>query len=261
MFELNADDGNPMRTMLVLFAVAGVALFGSLFALSWLSPITVEHAAREAIRYELHRRVEVQMQRLDDSALVDAAKQLLPGLDARIKRGQVLLNGRLDTMLDQAFTRMQNPSCECRRRMRETARALAEADAASAVTARDKLLDMIQTKYAQTAQKLMREFRIFTGGNAALFVLLTATAWSRRVPSRALVPAALTLFAALAFSALLYLVGQDWIHTLVFGQYVGYAYLLWLLLSALWFADLFANRARVSTTVLGTFGTAVGPPC
>lgn len=250
-----------MRTWLVLFAAIAAALFGGLFALSWLSPITVEHMAREAIRYEMHRRVDVQMQRLDDSALVDAAKQHLPGLDARIKRGQALLNGRLDTLLDQAFARMQNPSCECRRQMRETARALAEADAASAVTTRDKLLEMIQTKYAQTAQQLMREFRIFTGGNAALFMLLAATAWSRRVPPRALIPAALTLCASLALCVFMYLFGQNWIHTLVFGQYVGYAYLLWLLLSALWFADLFANRARVSTAVLGTFGAGAGPIC
>jgi hypothetical protein len=139
-------------------------------------------------------------------------------------------------------------------------RVLRKADAPLA-QARRALLARIDTVYAAVTASLMREFRIVTGTNAVAFVLLAALAhWHRRDARQLLLPT-LVLVGAVLVTGGFYLIGQDWVHTIVFGTYVGLAYGGYLALVALLLADVAFNRARVilflTHAVLSVVGAAL----
>jgi hypothetical protein len=119
----------------------------------------------------------------------------------------------------------------------------------------------IRTKYMETAEALTREFRIFTGANAAMFALLgLTTRWRKRAGAQLLLPAAVLIGAAAVVGGL-YLFSQNWLHTVVFAEYVGLGYFAYLALAVALLADIAFNRARVTTeivnAILNVLGSAV----
>lgn len=161
---------------------------------------------------------------------------------------------------------MAEPDCPCRAELAgrisdgigARLRQIARLDA--------RIEGLIRDAYAHTAARLQREFRIFTGANAMVFLVLGVVALRKRGAALQLwVPAGVLIGAASA-AASLYLFNQDWVRTIVFDDYVGYAYFAWLGLLVALFADILANRARVTTRIvngvlqsLGSAATAL--PC
>ena len=109
-----------------------------------------------------------------------------------------------------------------------------------------------------TAHKLVHEFRIFTGTNAAVFALLLVAALIRPKASLQLLTAALVLLAAAGVTAYFYLFQQNWLHTLLFNDYVGMAYVGYLSGVMALLSDLIFNRARVTTAVMNAALEAAG---
>lgn len=56
----------------------------------------------------------------------------------------------------------------------------------------------------------------------------------------------------------LYIFGQDWLHTIVFNDYVGLGYFAYLGVAVAFLADVAFNRARVSTQVVNAAFNIVG---
>jgi hypothetical protein len=104
----------------------------------------------------------------------------------------------------------------------------------------------------------LREFRIFCGSNALAFALLgIVTLLRQRATLQLLLPAFVTV-GAVSVTGALYLFNQNWLHTIVFGQYVGLAYPLYLAGVALLLIDIAFNRARVTTQLVNLILQALG---
>jgi hypothetical protein len=104
----------------------------------------------------------------------------------------------------------------------------------------------------------MREFRIFTASNAIAFALLVAITLIRRAATLQLFLVALVVVGAVMVTGGLYLFNQNWLHTIVFGDYVGMAYAAYLAGVTLLFADVVFNRARVTTEIVNIVLEAIG---
>jgi hypothetical protein len=112
----------------------------------------------------------------------------------------------------------------------------------------------------------MRELRIFTASNAIAFALLVVIMLFRRAATLQLFLVAVVLVGAVGVTGGLYIFNQNWLHTIVFSDYVGMAYAVYLAGVSLLFADVVFNRARATTRIvnlifqsLGSAATAV--PC
>ena len=74
-------------------------------------------------------------------------------------------------------------------------------------------------------------------------------------------PATATLLAATLACSAVYLFGQNWLHTIVFGSYVGWAQFAYIAMVSAWLCDLLFNQGRVSLH-LASGSTAGGfSPC
>ena len=234
-----------MRQLVLLVAALGTLLFGSALALSVLRPSTVESLGREIIRQQVQRRVQDKIDALEGSSLVALAEALrgrhaqdLAEIKRRLAQG-------LPAKVADTVAAMQDPACPCRKAIERGMTALLEGRVADLARIDDRLSLLIRTRYIETAEALLKELRIFTGANTLVFVLLGGVAWVRRGPAlQLLLPAAVLLVAA-ALTALAYLFGQDWLHTILFSDYLGWGYLAYLSVAVALLADIAFNRARV----------------
>ena len=247
-----------MRVFINIIAFAGLALFGSAFIASYVKPGLVETLARDAIRSEVERRVSERIDALDGGRLAEMAK----GLSGRNALEIAELKRKLAEGLPQKVAaiaaQMGNIDCECRKAIEKSMTGILERRVTDLSRVNERLELLIRTQYMGVAESLTREFRTFTGANALVFSLLAFAALLRRRAGLQLVLPTVVLLGAGGLVGYLYLFHQNWLHTILFSDYVGFGYFIYLALAVALLADIVFNRARVTTRLLNAAFSAVG---
>jgi hypothetical protein len=257
-----------MKLILRLIGLAGIAIFGLALALTWLSPIQVERAARGFIQSEIERELAERISEAGAGALESRIGRLTKGLAERHEAEIAGLRERmargLNAEIASTVARMQDPSCACRRLLLERLDSATEARLAALERAGPRLRRVIEGKYSEIVAELLRDLRIFAGSNLLAFLVLVILSFSRPDRVRQLfVPALLLVAAAIAASAV-YLLGQNWFFTLIHGDFVGLAYTGWLLLIFGLLCDVALFKAKVTTLIVDVVFSALGkavPAC
>lgn len=244
-----------IRPLVLAVALVGVLLFGALFAVSMAKPTWVEHQARDLIRAQIERKTGEKIAALDAHFLDGRARALLQDHEREITAARRALTDGLPARIAVIAAQMGVPECECRKRYREGT----ELRIGTPQQMQAQLTALIRSHYLDTADRLQRELRIFSGANALAFALLGLAALRRPTARLQLLPAAATLLLATATASGLYLFGQNWLHTIVFGDYVGWALLGYIVLVYAWLCDLLFNRAQVTAHLLSSAGGSVSP--
>lgn len=244
-----------IRPSILAIALTGSLLFSGLLVVSVAQPTWVEHQARELIRAQIERKTGEKIAALDASFLDGRARALLQDHEREIAAARRALTDGLPARIAAITAQMGVPDCECRRRHREGT----ELRLGSLQQMQAQLASLIRSQYLETAGQLLRELRIFSGANALAFALLGVVALRHPEARLQLLPAASTLLLATAAASAVYLFGQNWLHTIVFGDYVGWALLGYIALVHAWLCDLLFNRARVTAHLLSSAGGSVSP--
>jgi len=247
-----------MRIAILALSALGALVFGGAFALSLLNLILIERAAREVVRIEVERKVGEKIDTLSNSKIADLAHKALQKTDLDIQRAQEAIRSELPRRVANVVADMLNADCECRKRLVAYMERAEQERLSSLTQVHERLIALIEATYASVSQSLMREFRIFTASNAAAFALLGVITLFRRGATLQLLLPAVVLIGAVTVTSGIYLFSQNWLHTIVFGQYVGLAYSLYLVAIALLLTDVAFNRARVTTQLVNSALNAVG---
>lgn len=249
---------NAIRTLLLALGAIGSAVFGFLFVTSVVNPGYVEHVARNAIRYQVEKKVHEKVESIDARFLSSKAAVLATKYGQEVANTRQQLKEGLPERIAAVIAEMQNLDCECRRKIENSIRAGFEWQIASATQAQEQLTRLIRSQYMETAEKLIREFRIFTGSNALVFALLGIATFVKRGAGLHLVPSATVLAAAASLASYLYLFNQDWLHTILFNDYVGFAFVGYVAAVFAFLCDVLFYRARITTWLLNGLLRAIG---
>jgi len=111
--------------------------------------------------------------------------------------------------------------------------------------------DLISGYYVETVDGLKRDLRIFFGSNLVLYAAVGLGVLFSGLGNALVIPAVLLLIGTAASSGL-YLFGQNWLATILFQDWTGFAYLAWVALITLFLADVFLNKARVTLRLLSS---------
>ncbi|MCO5357474.1 hypothetical protein [Acidovorax kalamii] len=244
-----------IRPLVLFIALAGGLFFGALIAASLARPEWVEQTARTMIRAQIEKKTGEQIAALDARFLDGKARALLREGEREIAAARKALTDGLPARIAAIAAEMGIPDCECRKRHAERA----QLRLGSLQQMQAQLSDLIRTQYLDTADQLLRELRIFSGANALAFALLGVGALRRPGARLQLLPATATLLLATVGTSGMYLFGQDWLHTIVFGDYVGWALLGYIAVVYAWLCDLLFNRAQLTAHLLSSAGGAVSP--
>jgi len=242
-----------LRTLLLAISAVGTLLFGAAFATSLASPGYVEEIAKNIIRHEVEKKVHEKIDALDEKFLASKAGALIQKHAQEAEQARRQLRDKVPERIAAVIAEMRNLDCECRRKIESHSRAGLEWTIAKAAQAQERLTALIRSQYMEVASRLTREFRIFTGANALVFAVLGVAVWARRGAGWHLVPAALVLVAAAGATGYLYLFQQNWLHTVLFSDYVGWAYFAYFGAVFALLGDVVLNRARVTVGLLRPF--------
>jgi hypothetical protein len=245
------------RTILWIAALGAVAFF-MLFALAALQPVTIEKWARAAIAGEVQERVTERLQSKDRSKLVKAAERIVTRNNKEIEEARAALSRQLPSQIAMVIDAMLRPDCPCRLRATEIEHDIQQGRIESLEKANVHVTRLIESKYRDTAQSLLREVKIFSAANGTVFLLLALTALRWKRPALQLLAPAVVMAGAAAFSSAVYLLNQDWLHTILFGDYVGFFYIPYLLVALSFLADVVFNRRKLTMILLGGTLAVVG---
>lgn len=246
-----------VRQALVAVGLAGAALFGVAFVLSYLNPVLIERAAREVVRLEVEKRVGEIVDELTDSTVMQMALKALGKSAEEIEKTKREISDAVPQKVADVIANMLKVDCECRQRLKNLAEKHYNEKLSAITQVQARLTQFVESAYAKVTTQLLREFRIFTGANAIVFALLAVVGFRRRAAAVQLILPAIVLLGAAAVTGYFYLFGQDWLHTILFSHYVGLAYFGYLSVAIVLLADVAFNRARVCTSVInGALDTA-----
>lgn len=253
---------SPRNAILGALGSLGAAVFMFFFVLTFHAPASVERYAADFIGQEVSKQIDQAVDSLgppgDEQALSRMASALYERNEQEIERRRELLRNRIHERMPEALARIRDLDCACRARWAEWAESRHDARIQLLQQANRALVDFIQGTYARVVTDLKRDIRIFTGTNALLFLLLLATAFAKpRATAQLFVPGVL-LAAATLLCSWFYVFEQDWLLTIIYGDYLGAAYLGYLCFVFALLCDIFMNRARVTTEVVNAMLGAIG---
>lgn len=186
----------------------GVLIFGLALAYVQLTPADFETRITRLAAHETAERLQEEAATWP-AALAGPAERLLEasGDDAA-----------------ELVTNILREACRVDCNETEEGTGLAAAAASLFGQAREAFADMVLVRYDESMAEARREMTIFSGSNLVLcgLALLLGLINSRAAPHLTLVSTLLliTIFTMLCW----YLLGQDWLMTLIYGDFWGYAY-------------------------------------
>ena len=252
-----------MKLAMRLVGLAGVIVFGLSLALTYLAPIHVERAARGFIQSKIERQIRYELGISREGAQESRVGRLAEALAERHNEEIGVLRERLAEGLNAqvavTVARMQDLGCECRERMGRWLDVATQMRISTLQSAEPQLRWIIEGKYSEIVADLLRDLRIFLGTNLLAFVLLLIVSIAKPSHVRQLFVPGILLGVAAVAGSVIYLFGQNWFFTLLYGDYVGWAYGVWLLLIFGLFCDIVLFKARVTTRIVDALFAAV--PC
>ncbi|HEU4881241.1 MAG TPA: hypothetical protein VFT45_03320 [Longimicrobium sp.] len=247
-----------LRILVAALGFGGALLFGSAFVASYTHPTFVEGVAKNVIRAEVERRVEKRVDALDAGWLGKLAAHLALREEGEIAAIRQMLADSLHAKVGTVAAEMRDPDCACRRAVLAGIREQRLWRVSIFPLVMTRLTVLARTRYLDVSAKLVREFRIFTAANALVLLFLGIAVLVRRNARLHLLPPAVILVCSAGVVGWFYLFQQDWLHTIVFSDYVGLSYFAWLAAPVLLIGDVVLNRGRVSAHLLNAGTSVIG---
>ncbi len=252
-----ANAGDNMRVFAFALSLIGLLVFGGGFVASLVSPISVERFARAAIKSEVEKRVDESIERLDDTRIGKLAERVLNRNEEQAAAVRKAIAEGVPQRIAKITADMLDADCTCRQKINAATGGLFDSSLSALERVNKQVTDLIRSKYQEVAGLLVNEFRIFTGSNALVFAALGLVTLLKPRANLHLILPIIVLIGGAALTGYFYIFQQNWLHTIVFSDYVGWLYFPWLGVSIGWLADLLLNKGRVTVEILGNLPTAI----
>lgn len=225
---------------------------------------------RSAISFTKSEVTRAVIERYPDLANQPAVDGVLEGL-SRFSSQLGIRQDRLDEMsasdLPEVVGAIVENLCTCGHAAPEAVSARAEAiraglQARAAVLGQgqNRLADFIKGRYETTVAALYTELITFLLINVVAFAgVLGATCVPRERRHAVFVPAMLMVASTIA-SSIIYVFGTNWFYTILFNDFLGVWYALWIGFIFAFLADIVMNRARVTLRILSNLPQGLTVP-
>jgi len=250
------------KLILRVFGMAGVLLFGSFLYFTYSLPQAVEDFASDFLREKLEEKTEAKIDSLQlnrpGGVLGRAAGRMLEDQRTAIERIRAELKAGMHEKIAQVIAEMSDLSCECRRKIAARIRSGYEFQLTGLEQAGKKLQEFMQVRYMEVSTELKRDIRIFLSVNLGVFVFLLLVSWLRPAAISHLFLPGTLLFVSTAICSWFYVFEQNWLLTIIYGDYTGLGFLVYVGIVFLFLCDIAFNRGRVTREVINAILNAIG---
>jgi len=247
-----------MSTTLKLVGIFGVLLFGILFSVTFASPEKVEDSAKGFVKSQIEKEVRVKQEALKESSVTEAALNIAGRLGLEKDKIQADLDNDLPEKIASIVAAMCGYDCEKKKALTQSI-ATGYMDRIKRIQiAEHTLSDVVKGKYLEILGNLKVDLRIFLGSNLAMFFILVAISFLKPEAVQHLFLPGLLLVVATIVASGIYIFGQDWFYTILYNDYMGFGYLLYIAVIFGFLIDITFNKARVTCEIVYCIANAVG---
>ncbi|WP_182417803.1 hypothetical protein [Bartonella sp. HY038] len=239
-----------MRKIAYLMSIIGSLFFLIVFLASFTMPFLIENWGKVLIVGEVQSRVEKTVKRAFDSKVGNYVARRTNLNEARIAAIDKLLKTTLPTKVKEISARMRDPDCTCRAIFNALKTKSLITERFNLQNINEKLTNLIEVKYAEVTSGLIKETRIFSSANLLVFLALGLITWLRPRANIHLVLPMIILLGSALLVGYFYLFQQDWMHTIIFNDFVGFAYYAYLSIAIFWLIDILCWHGFITRIVL-----------
>lgn len=247
------------------FGLIGILLFVPLFLFTFADPQLIENSGKSFIEWKLKQETDKRIDSISipeemgfEKLLGEKAAALKNETEQKLESIRNQLKADAPSILATQIAKMRNLDCECRKKWEQHLRTSMQLEIASLETAKTKLIDFSHAKYMEIVQKLTLDVRIFLGVNGVIFIFLFLISFLKpQATNHLFLPGALMLISTIICSYF-YLFEQNWFYTVIYNDYTGYSYIIYLLIVFAFLCDIIFNKARVTTEIINAIFSAIG---
>ncbi|GAB2189673.1 hypothetical protein MAH1_12810 [Sessilibacter sp. MAH1] len=236
----------------------GVVLFGVLFLVTFSSPEVIEKSAKGFAKYQIEKEVNQRYQRLKDSNVAANAQALARNLGFESEQIIEDLKQDLPEKIARIVASMCGYDCEKQKIIAQSITASYLERLKNINIAQESLEDIVKGKYVEIIGNLKTDLRIFLGVNFILFAILLLLSFVKPQAMVHLFLPGIFLAIATVLSSAIYIFGQNWFYTILYNDYMGFAYLGYVAIIFGALVDIALNKARVSSLIINAIGSLLG---
>jgi hypothetical protein len=248
---------HTLRTIGIL----GIAIFGSLFSLTFASISIIEHSAKGFIKSEIEKQVNEKHHELKESSMVKKALGLSENLGFKIDKIQNDIDNKLPEKIAAIISSLCGYECEKKKRLAKSIADDYRKEIGAIKVAQQTLGDIIKNQYMSVVTKLLHDLRIFLGSNLAMFAILLSISLTKPNATRHLFFPGILLTISTIISSGIYIFGQNWFYTIIYNAYWGWGYLLLLSFIFGFMVDIALNKGRITTQIIKGLSNISITPC
>ena len=247
--------------------ITGFLIFATFFYFTFSVPGYVETLGKSFIEKQIQKKIDTKIESISftatdfknkEGAFAKIAGKLLESNEQRIEKIKAQLKNKAYEQMATAIAEIRDLDCECREKYSNMIKEGFEFEHAGLQIANEKLQDFTKTKYMEVAEDLKRDVRIFTGSNMLVFLLLVLVSFLKPQAIGHLFLPATLLAASTVICSYFYIFNQDWLLTIIYSNYWGFAYLAYVGVVFIFLCDIVFNKGRVTTEILNAILNALG---
>jgi len=244
-----------MIQILRVGSAAGFLLFAASLGALVASPESLERRAKEEVVQRL--RAEV-LQKYPAVGRLGDFEGAADSLRTKAARASRFLQSQGPDLIAVWLLQFCRYDCSDETEMASLVRDIVRERIRSLEVGLDRLQQWAQGRYDELVGEILHDLRIFAGTNTLMFFLAFIGAFSARASPRVLTIVSAALIAGAVVGTLLYVFAQNWLQTLIFSDYVGTSYIVWVGLILGVELDLLLNRGRLVDGFVNLVGGAIG---
>lgn len=247
-----------MSLTLKIIGIIGALLFSLLLSVTFVSPEKIEASAKGFVKMQIEKEVRAKQSAISDSSAAEYALNIAEGLGIDKARIQKNLDDDLPEQIASVLASMCGYDCEKKKALTQSITAGYIEKIKSIQIAENTLSDIIKGQYLKIVSNLKLDLRIFLGTNLTMFLILFVVSLAKpRAVAHLFLPG-LLLVVATTLSSAIYIFGQDWFYTILYNDYMGFGYLVYIVVIFSVLLDITFNKARITTEIINAIANAIG---
>ena len=251
-----------LNTIIKIFLILSTLIYGAAFIYSFTSPQTIEKNARgfikEQVAKKTHEKIDSIGSKHKDNKLVKLSANLFKKKKEQLVLYKEGLKLKIDEKLANVMAKMLDLDCECRQKYKERFHNFITTKIINLKTATKTLEAFMTQKYMYVIQNIIKDFRIFLGSSFFVLLLMLVLLYIKPQVTIQIDVLASMMLVSTVVSSYLYLFKQNWFYTIIYNDFIGYAYLMYLGIIFLFLCDIIFNKARIITEIVNAILNALG---
>jgi GH24 family phage-related lysozyme (muramidase) len=247
-----------MKILLRIIGILGLVLFGLLFGSTYGVPESVEESAKGFVKKQIEDEIREKYQNSRASTLTKKALKIANDLGYEENKMREDIKKKLPEKIAEVIASLCGYDCERKKTLTKSITAGYMEQIANIQVAQQQLGQIIKGKYMKIVGNLRMDLRIFSGSNATMFlILLLISLLKPKAVAHLFLPGIFLVISTITASTI-YIFGQDWFYTIIYNDYMGFGYLVYIFAIFGFLMDIVFNRARITTEIINGILNAVG---